>query len=384
MRPPAPPNQTPTTPTQMTNETNPDVPAEAPAEATTGAEEETKPKAKPTQPAGPRPDRKAVEKATGVLQAGIDKINDEIKGYDTGIDKIKKEIESLNSARTGEMVRLCGRMRSESEGIGTRPNQRVESRPPLFFYSRDEPITCMGEQDEMGKERVKRDEIKAELEALKKERDDLAAEFERLKGKVDAAADASKNAKAQLKFRTTQEIDAEIARLEREQSTTSMTLAAEKKLIKDIELLRGQKRQVASLGQSQDQMKSDKEERARVGAELKAKRDEFSACLTRLNAQRDAMEKLANKEGGPKSKIPGLVEERKALSEKKKEAVGRIRKIQQEIKDKWEEFKAKKKEWEAWLDEERRVRDAERKARQEEYLKKLYVGGWMDGWLVVA
>lgn len=185
----------------------------------------------------------------------------------------------------------------------------------------------------MGKERLKRDEIKAELEALKKERDDLSAEFERLKGKVDAATDASKSAKGQLKFRTTQEIDAEIARLEREQSTTSMTLAAEKKLIKDLGLLRGQKQQLAALGQNADQMKSDKEERARIGAALKAKRDEITACLTRLNAQRDAIEKLANKDGGPKSKIPGLIEERKALSEKKKEAVGRIREILQEIKE---------------------------------------------------
>lgn len=185
----------------------------------------------------------------------------------------------------------------------------------------------------MGKERAKRDEIKAELDKIKKERDDLSAEFERLKGKVDAAAESSKNAKVQLKFRTTQEIDAEIARLEREQSTTSMTLAAEKKLIKDIELLRGQKRQLASLGQSQDQMKNDKEERTRVGGELKAKRDEFAACLARLNAQREAIDKIANKDGGPKSKIPGLIEERKALSEKKKEAVGRIREIQKQIKE---------------------------------------------------
>lgn len=95
----------------MTNETTPDVPAAAPAEATTGAEEESKPKAKPTQ-AVPRPDRKAVEKATGVLQADIDKINDEIKGYDAGIEKIKKEIESLNSARTGEQVRVPGAPRA--------------------------------------------------------------------------------------------------------------------------------------------------------------------------------------------------------------------------------------------------------------------------------
>ncbi len=185
----------------------------------------------------------------------------------------------------------------------------------------------------MGKERVKRDEIRGELDKLKKERDDMSVEFERLKGKVDSAAETSKNARAQLKFRTVAEIDAEISRLEREQSTTSMPLAAEKKLIKDIELLRGQKKQVASLGQSQDQMKSDKEERARVGAELKAKREEVAACQARLNEQRAVIDKLANKDGGPKGKIPGLIEERKALSEKKKEAVGRIREIQKQIKE---------------------------------------------------
>lgn len=223
----------------------------------------------------------------------------------------------------------------------------------------------------MGKERAKRDAIKAELDAKKKERDELSEKLERVKGKVEEAAEAGKNAKSQLKFRTVQEIDAEIARLEKQQSTTSMKLADEKKLIKDIELLRGQKRQLASLGQSQDQMKNDKEERARLVGLLKAKREEVAEVQGRFNEQRAVIDKLVNKEGGPRSKIPGLIEERKALSEKKKEAVARIRGIQAQIKEKWEEFKAKQKEWNAWMDEERKVRDAERKARQEEYLRKL-------------
>lgn len=223
----------------------------------------------------------------------------------------------------------------------------------------------------MGKERVKRDAIKAELDAKKKERDELSEQLERVKGKVEEAAEVGKNAKAQLKFRTVAEIDAEISRLEKLQSTTSMKLADEKKLIKDIELLRGQKRQLASLGHTQDQMKTDKEERTRLVAALKAKREEVVEVQGRFNEQRAVIDKLMNKEGGPRSKIPGLIEERKALSEKKKEAVGRIRGIQAQIKEKWEEFKAKKKEWDLWMDEERKVRDAEKKARQEEYLRKL-------------
>ena len=80
-------------------------------------------------------------------------------------------------------------------------------------------------QDEVTKERQKRDAIKAELDKVKAERDQLSAEFERIKGKVDSAMETSKSAKAQMKFRTVEEIDAEIINMEKRQSTTSMKLA---------------------------------------------------------------------------------------------------------------------------------------------------------------
>lgn len=42
---------------------------------------------------------------------------------------------------------------------------------------------------------------------------------------MDSAIESSKSAKSQMKFRTVEEIDTEINRLERQQSTTSMKLA---------------------------------------------------------------------------------------------------------------------------------------------------------------
>ena len=47
-----------------------------------------------------------------------------------------------------------------------------------------------------------------------------------------------------MKFRSIEEIDAEISRLNKAQSTTSMSLSEEKKLVKEIEVLRQQKKQL--------------------------------------------------------------------------------------------------------------------------------------------
>ena len=204
--------------------------------------------------------------------------------------------------------------------------------------------------------------------------DSLSAEFDRVKGKVDTAIDASKNAKQSLKFRSVEEIDAEMSRLNKLQNTTSMPLGEEKKLVKELESLRGQKRQLSALGASEGQIKNDKDERARVQGLLKAKRDAFTECLGRLNAQREVCDAVQAKEnggeGGKKGLIPTLHDERNVFWKKKSEAITQIKAIREQVKGKWDEFKAAKKEWEAFIDEEKKVREAERKAQKEEWERK--------------
>ena len=49
------------------------------------------------------------------------------------------------------------------------------------------PLVAWVVQDEVTRERAKRDEIKAQLEKVKSERDALAAQLESIKGKVSRA-----------------------------------------------------------------------------------------------------------------------------------------------------------------------------------------------------
>lgn len=259
-------------------------------------------------------------------------MNEQIAGYDKQIEEVKKKIDVAMAARSGE-------------------------------------------QDELSKERAKRDTIKAELDKLKGEKDALSSEFDRLKGKLDSAMDASKSAKSQMKFRTVEEINAEMARLNKLQSTTSMVLSEEKKLVKELESLRAQKRQLSALGASEGLIKNDKEERARLQASLKAKRDEVNECFGRLTAQREVCDKTQAKEnggeGGKKGLVPTLHDQRNAIWKKKSEAITQIKALREQVKEKWEEFKGARKEWEAHMEEERKVREAERKARQEEWERKM-------------
>ena len=48
--------------------------------------------------------------------------------------------------------------------------------------------------------------------------------------------------------------------------------------MKEIEQLRANKRQLLTLGHSQEQISRDRDEKTRVGNLLKAKRDEFTVC----------------------------------------------------------------------------------------------------------
>ena len=177
-----------------------------------------------------------------------------------------------------------------------------------------------------------------------------------------------------MKFRSVEEIDAEMSRLNKLQSTTSMSLGEEKKLVKELESLRGQKKKMSALGASEGQIKNDKDERTRVQGLLKVKRDEFTECLGRLTAQREVCDAVQAKEnggeGGKKGLIPTLHDERNVFWKKKTEAITQIKAIREQVKEKWDEFKAARKEWDAYMDEERKVREAERKAQKEEWEKK--------------
>lgn len=302
--------------------------AEATEEVPTATEAtEAAPADQPKPTPVPRPDRKAVDKATQALNSKIEGINAEIATIDERIEDIKKQIDTANESRSDE-------------------------------------------REEVVKAREVRDELRARLEAIRSDRDALQSQFEEIRGKVDSAIETSKSARTQLKFRTVEDIDKEITRLDRQQSTTSMSLAEEKRIVKEIEQLKTQKRQLASLGQSQEQITRDKDEKTRVSAALKAKRDEFGEVVEQLNAQRAVLDELTKTDDSKKGKIPTLIEERRALYESKKEAVARIREVQKEIKDLWDDFKAKKKEWEVWKDEERKQYEVEKKARLEERLKR--------------
>ena len=87
------------------------------------------------------------------------------------------------------------------------------------------------------------------------------------------------------------------------------------------------------------------------------------------NAQREVLDTLI-KGSEVKGKVPALWEERKALTKRKKEFVGKIDEVRKGIQVLWDALKTQEAAYRAFQVEEMKVRDAERKAKKEAYEKQ--------------
>ena len=80
-----------------------------------------------------------------------------------------------------------------------------------------------------------------------RERQEIADKRNAAKASIDKKKEAARSQRAELKYSNVDEIEKKIAELENRQQMTSMTLAAEKQLLKEIDALKQSKKAVAAL-----------------------------------------------------------------------------------------------------------------------------------------
>ena len=199
----------------------------------------------------------------------------------------------------------------------------------------------------------------------------IRTRLENIKADSDRLNDQTKNARSGMKFTTVAEIEKEISRLRFKQETSSMSLADEKRLIREIEILQASKRTAEELQSKKSSLESIKEDRKTVQAELNAKSSEIDAIQKEIDAQAKVVQDMLDKQSSQRGAVDDLIKEREDLKAKMDERF----KEKSELKTQFHEATND------WYNNQRAIKaqkqmeyEKEKKRREEEkavWLKKL-------------
>jgi uncharacterized coiled-coil DUF342 family protein len=146
-----------------------------------------------------------------------------------------------------------------------------------------------------------------------------------------------KSLKAATKISSLSEVDAKIAALEHRQTTTSLSLQEEKRVLQEIKTLQQQRKAFAALGEMKESMDRDKTTKEVLDRKYKEKMKEIDAVSAELDAHRKVLDKLKEDDDANGGRLPDL---RKRLQELK----DAMQEKHESIKTSNEEFKKKASE----------------------------------------
>lgn len=231
-----------------------------------------------------------------------------------------------------------------------------------------------GKDDELSGTRSRVKELKSNREKLIAQRTTIYGIRDAARESRDAKMSEMKDLKSQTKFKDLGEIDRQLKKLENMQTTTSMTLAKEKEVVKEIEELKKERRVLAqhmSVASDLDGGKSAVD----TGAQIKEINEKLSVIKKEMEKHQAELNKHYDKKND--SAYPGLMKEKDELRAQKKQLSDSVQKL-------WDDFKEDNKVWKenqaAWdkykkvlnaaEKEEYEARKAELKKKREEELAK--------------
>lgn len=206
----------------------------------------------------------------------------------------------------------------------------------------------------------------------------IRTRLEIIKANADKLIGQAKSARSGMKFTTVPEIEKEIRRLQQKQETTSMSLADEKRLIKEMEGLQASKRTAEELQTKQGSLDSIKVDRNMIQADLAAKDKEIDSIQKQIDAQTKIVEELMEKQSGERGKVDELIKQKDelktTLDEKFKEKNDLRAAFFKATDDWYQNQRAIKAQQQLEYDKEKKLRDEERaewlKKKEEEELAK--------------
>lgn len=206
----------------------------------------------------------------------------------------------------------------------------------------------------------------------------IRTRLEIVKADADRLIGQAKSARSGMKFTNVNDIEAEIARLQRRQETVSMSLSDEKKLIKELDALKASKRTAEELRSKQGDLDGIKSNRKSISADLAVKDKEIDAIQKEIDAQAKVVKELTDKQSSQRGAIDDLMkrrdELRKQLDAKFTEKNELWSKFREETNEWYQCQRAIKAQRQLQWEEERKKREEEKEAwkkkKEEEELAK--------------
>eukprot|EP00743_Colponemidia_sp_Colp-15_P000525 GILK01000590.1.p1 GENE.GILK01000590.1~~GILK01000590.1.p1 ORF type:complete len:496 (+),score=114.04 GILK01000590.1:69-1490(+) len=228
-----------------------------------------------------------------------------------------------------------------------------------------------GEHSEAQKAiRQKLEDIRAEKNRIQKEKDALSAQSKEASDMLTKLITAATDLRKRLSFQTEELIDAEIRKLEFQHSTTSMSLADEKRLMGDIQKLVASKPLISQYKEHNDAIGKQKEVVNALNAQFKVSNNKWKAVRDLETEQVNKLKELAAQRENTTSEVPQLLQEKEAAKKQLDEHYAAMRKLKEEHRNAERAFLAYQRELEKLKREQRRqewlAKEDERKARQAE------------------
>ncbi|KAG7337804.1 hypothetical protein IV203_015273 [Nitzschia inconspicua] len=275
---------------------------------------------------------------------------------------LSKPIPKVEKPNKSELDAKVDALTSDFEKLKTAKNKIQE---------KIEAAMGAGKNTEIGKAKDAMAALKTKKNKMIEEKRVIRAKLDALKSQGDKLQKDKKDAKSSVKFSSVEEINKEIAKLQRLQETTSMSLNEEKKLIKEMDALKASKDKIKDVADKEVGLADVKQQRTLISDMIKAKDKEIDAITKEMDEIGSKIKALAEKETDKKSSLDGLYKERDKL----RKDISAVLKEKDTVRD---EFRKKQ---DVWWDYQRAVKaqkkiqyEEERKKREEEkaaYLKKL-------------
>ncbi|TMW62538.1 hypothetical protein Poli38472_005156 [Pythium oligandrum] len=160
-------------------------------------------------------------------------------------------------------------------------------------------------------------ELRSQKDNLIQQRNQITARVKVAQEKKDTTIKSQRSLRSNLRFQTEEEFDNEINALRHQQETRSMSLNEEKRLVKEIEALQVQKKQVTKVAGEKDEVEKQNDSIKEIRALQAKKNAEIDAVQEKLAAQKVKLDELykLNDEEKKQDKFPVLAKERKEIKE---------------------------------------------------------------------
>ncbi len=213
---------------------------------------------------------------------------------DAGSSSNRARLVELNAAFKARMVRAC-----RACARARRRNAFAALCSPACRLGPDGPVA-----------------VALSLSALlQDEKNALREELTASDAARDRARDELKAARGALKFRTPEDVGAEIQRLEHLMSHTTMPLNEEKRLMTEIKALSKSRDEVKAHGDREAKLAGNQDARASLVERLRAKDAEITAVKADRTAVQAALAAVRAKEDAHVAGLPALHEERNKIWE---------------------------------------------------------------------